>query len=117
MSRCAKAFLANKRNFEVDSADKSVKVSQVFKWFPLDFSKAAGLAKKFPPPTDDEIVLSYLMKISSSIGEASNVVSIPPDFSSYRVIYRPFDWSLNDADEKPDVTKANSPQVHVPSSH
>jgi hypothetical protein len=107
---CTDKFLSDPANIEIDAKSKTIKVSQLFKWFPLDFSKAAGLARKFPPPTDDQIVLTYLSKTLPD-----KVVSALPsrdDLLNYKIIYRQFDWSLNDADAAPaapSVRKENQP--------
>jgi hypothetical protein len=99
MVECTNKFLGDPKNIEIDPTSKTIKVTQLFKWFPLDFAKAAGLAKKFPPPTDDEIVLAYLAK-----NLPDKVVSGLPsrdDLLNYHIIYTPSDWTLNDADAAP----------------
>ncbi len=63
IAACKEKFLTNKNNISIDPKYKTITVSQIFKWFPLDFSKASGLSAKKPPPTDDQIVLAYLAKI------------------------------------------------------
>lgn len=63
IAECTEKFLTDKRNVDIEPKERTVKVSQVFKWFPLDFSKSSGLAKKLPPPTDDQIVLAYWLSI------------------------------------------------------
>lgn len=79
-------FMARKENLTIDPSKKLIRVSQIFKWFPLDFSEAAHMEKKNPPPSDDEIVLAYL-KI-----KYPNV--IPKDTT--RVVYSSFNWELNE---------------------
>ncbi|MBU6455648.1 MAG: DUF547 domain-containing protein [Cyanobacteria bacterium REEB67] len=80
------------------SAEKNqVAVSKIFSWFTLDFAGRAGFKKiAFPPPTDADIVLSYI------------ALYLPPDQrlalekarqSGHLVFdYLPYDWTLNDAD-------------------
>lgn len=79
-------FMARKENLTIDPSKKLIRISQIFKWFPLDFSEAAHLEKKNPPPSDDEIVLVYLKKKYPHI--------IPQDTA--RVIYSNFNWELNE---------------------
>jgi len=99
LAECTDKFLADRKNIEIDTKNKTIKVTQLFKWFPLDFSKAAGLARKFPPPTDDLIVLTYLSKTLPD--KVVSVLANRDELLNYKVIYRPFDWALNDADAKP----------------
>jgi len=97
LDEAEKRFLRDPNNVQFDFAAKAVTVSQLFKWFPLDFTPVAGLGKKFPPPSDDEIVLSYL--IEKSAPEVKQRFTADPTLKSqFKVIYRPYDWSLNDAD-------------------
>ncbi len=99
LAACKEKFLSDKRNILIDPKQKTITVSAIFKWFPLDFSKASGIAGKIPPPTDDQIVLAYLTKnLPASVKN-----DIPPGdkLIDYTVIYKPNDWSLNDADADP----------------
>ena len=79
-------FMARKENLTIDPSKKLIRISQIFKWFPLDFSEAAHLEKRNPPPSDDEIVLAYLKK------KYPNVISK----DTTRVIYSDFNWELNE---------------------
>ncbi|HEY9714929.1 MAG TPA: DUF547 domain-containing protein [Chroococcales cyanobacterium] len=90
-------FLFDKKNVNFDFDKKTVSVSYIFNWFPLDFTKAAGFCKrKFPPPPDDEIVLAYLAKHFAPVIEKN--LKNPAEIATFRVKYLPFDWTLNDAD-------------------
>lgn len=103
IAACKEKFLSDKNNISIDAKNKTITVSQIFKWFPLDFAKASGLSAKVPPPTDDQIVLAYLAKnLPPSVKD--NVPSTDK-LIDYTVIYRPNDWSLNDAD----ATKRQEP--------
>lgn len=87
-------FLSNPKNVRVDTDKNLIYVSQLFKWFPLDFANVVGLGKRFPPPTDDEIVAAYvLMKAPSAV----QLNISPENAKKYRVVYQEYDWSLNDA--------------------
>lgn len=79
-------FMARKENLTIDPSKKLIRISQIFKWFPLDFSEAAHLEKQNPPPSDDEIVLVFLKKKYPDV--------IPKDTA--RVIYSNFNWELNE---------------------
>lgn len=73
----------------------------IFQWFPLDFVKSAGLSKQVPPPTDDQIVLAYLA--SHAPVRIQKQIPHIEDLLQYKVIYKPFDWSLNEIDKKRSV--------------
>ncbi len=93
-------YLADERNVDVDRVNKKIYVCQVFKWFPLDFASDAGFQKfPFPPPTDDEIVLAYLSTHGSI--DVQRALAGVRNRSEFKVIYRDFDWSLNDVDGPP----------------
>ena len=93
-------FLADKDNVAVDSDNKIVTVSKIFKWFPLDFALEAGFKKiPFPPPTDDDVVLGYLALHGPK--QVQEALEDSRDRKLYKVLYREFDWSLNDADVAP----------------
>lgn len=79
-------FLSRAECLTIDPQKKLIRVSQIFKWFPLDFSEAAQLNKKNPPPSDDEIVIGYLKK---------NFPEVVPASVS-RVVYSTFNWELNE---------------------
>jgi hypothetical protein len=87
-------FLANPKNVSFDTEKKLIKVSQLFKWFPLDFATVVGLGKRFPPPTDDEIVAAYvIMKAPDAVQKKIG----SEDATKYKVVYQEYDWSLNDS--------------------
>lgn len=96
IAACKEKFLSDKNNISIDPKQKTITVSQIFKWFPLDFAKASGISAKIPPPTDDQIVLAYLAKnlpanVKDDIPQTDKLID-------YKVVYKPNDWSLNDAD-------------------
>jgi hypothetical protein len=97
LNLATRRFLFDKKNLEIDKEKQVVYVSQIFKWFPLDFLSQAGFDKiPFPPPPDDEVILGYLALHGT--GEARHLLRNSSTRSQYKVVYRPFDWSLNDAD-------------------
>jgi hypothetical protein len=89
----AVAFLTDPNNVKLNVPEKIAHVSKTFAWFPLDFSCAAGMGKKFPPPTDDEIVLSYIIKKAPA---AVTKGVTPENARDFEVIYDEYDWTLND---------------------
>ncbi|MBA3859020.1 MAG: hypothetical protein C0507_19105 [Cyanobacteria bacterium PR.3.49] len=90
-------FILNPDNVSFDHKEKTVRVSKLFSWFPLDFLNAVGFkTMPFPPPKDDEVVLRYI--VSRSPKEVQEKFKSDDDYRAYKVIYRDYDWSLNDAD-------------------
>lgn len=94
LEQAAKNFLGDPKNVKIDTDKKTIHVSHVFKWFPLDFARSVGFGKKFPPPTDDEIVAAYVI---SRAPEALLKKLTVDDVKQYQVIYQTYDWSLNDS--------------------
>lgn len=93
LDRKTKEYLGDLRNVHVDTKTKTVYVTQLFRWFPIDFAKSVKLEKKFPPPTDDEIIVTYLKKFGPrALVRKLNTL----ESKDLRVIYEPFDWALND---------------------
>jgi hypothetical protein len=88
-------FISDPKNVSFDHKEKTVRVSKLFSWFPLDFLNGAGLATiPFPPPKDDEVVLRYI--VNRSPQEVKNHFKTDDDFRAYHVIYQEYDWALND---------------------
>lgn len=95
LDRKTREFLGSANSVRVDIKSGIVYVTQLFRWFPLDFARDAGLGKKFPPPTDDQIILGYIRKKGpSSLVEKINAIG--GDDSEIKVVYEPFDWTLNE---------------------
>jgi Protein of unknown function, DUF547. len=86
-------FLSDTGNVKFNVDEKIAHLSKTFAWFPLDFSCAAGMSKKFPPPTDDEIVISYILKKAPP---AVTKGVTKDNAREFEVIYDEFDWTLND---------------------
>jgi hypothetical protein len=97
----ADKFLNDPKQVRFDPKNKQVFLSQIFEWFPLDFAKAAGFIKMpMPPPSDEEIVLTYILGIAPpAVREQFSIKDTKVSFIAY-------DWSLNDAD-KPVSTQPN----------
>ncbi len=103
LDAAARAYVSNSRNIQYDAQNHVLKVSQLFKWFPLDFAAPAGFTKiGFPPPTDDAIVVAYVSTVASP--ELKKQLT-GPDSKNIKVVYLPYDWSLNDADETQSTAK------------
>ncbi len=98
LDRAAKLFLSSSNNVKIDFEKKTIRVSSLFKWFPLDFATIVGLGKRFPPPTDDEIVASFVL---SKAPEAAGKNFGPDDSKGFKVIYEEYDWGLNDSSASP----------------
>ena len=90
-------FILDQQNVDFDHKEKVVRVSKLFSWFPLDFLNAVGFkTMPFPPPKDDEVVLRYI--VSRSAKEVQERFKSDEDYRAYKVVYKDYDWSLNDAD-------------------
>lgn len=91
----ARKYMSDSNHVQYDPEHNVVKLSKLFQWFPLDFiTSSRPAAKSESPPTDDEVVLDYALSfapqaISCKFGDKRKV----------EVVYLPYDWSLNDADE------------------
>lgn len=96
LEECTKTFMQNPRNVQFDLSHNVVRASKIFNWFALDFARAAGIQKfGFPPPTDDEVVLKYLiLKAPTSVKNRLN--KQPAKKSTLKVVYQAYDWSLNE---------------------
>lgn len=95
LKRKTSEFLGKKENVWVDGNKGVVHVTQLFRWFPLDFAKSVGLGKKFPPPTDDQIIIAYLTKFGpDKLKKQLEQASLSS--SKLHVVYEPFNWKLND---------------------
>jgi hypothetical protein len=90
-------FILDQQNVSFDHKEKVVHVSKLFSWFPLDFLNAVGFKTvPFPPPKDDEVVLRYI--VSRSPKDVQERFKTDDDYRAYKVLYKDYDWSLNDAD-------------------
>lgn len=90
-------FILDPQNVSFDHKEKIVHVSKLFSWFPLDFLNAVGFKTvPFPPPKDDEVVLRYI--VSRSPKDVQERFKTDDDYRAYKVLYKDYDWSLNDAD-------------------
>lgn len=88
-------YMTDPKHVQIDPQHKTVRVSKLFEWFPLDFAPLTGLQPfQVPPPSDDEIVVAYVMNFAGK-----DVQKQFPDYKDVRVIYMPYDWALNDADQ------------------
>lgn len=80
---------------QFDDKKNLVRLSKIFAWFPLDFMAPVGFGKKRQlPPSDTAVVLDYVLKLLEARGRPHETKS------DVQVIYMPYDWSLNDADDK-----------------
>jgi hypothetical protein len=72
----ASQFIGAERNVKIDAAAKTVTVSEIFKWFRADFGGSEAAVLKF---------LGRYIK------------SARLDEPGWKLIYRKYDWSINDA--------------------
>ncbi|MBX9877887.1 MAG: DUF547 domain-containing protein [Candidatus Obscuribacterales bacterium] len=80
---------------QFDEEKNEVRLSKIFAWFPLDFMAPVGFGKKRQlPPNDNAVVLHYVLQLLDAQKKPHET---KPDI---QVIYKPYDWALNDADAK-----------------
>ncbi len=94
LDKAAWQFMTDPSHVRFDREHKVVQVSRLFQWFPLDFNVTPQTSAALPP-SDDEVVLAYVLSYAGR--------EIQKEFADpklVRVIYMPYNWSLNDADEK-----------------
>jgi len=104
----ADTFIQNKSNVDFDMDKKTVRVSKIFDWFPLDFARAAGFDKMtFPPPKDEEIVLAYIVRHAAP--DMKEKLADPNYLKQFKVQFKDYDWSLNDADATAKDNSKTSP--------
>lgn len=85
-------FMSKKENLSLDADRKTITVSQIFRWFPLDFIQANELnGPVFQIPRDDDVVKSYVWQFLTEKQKRGL------DQKEVRVIYAPYDWLLNEA--------------------
>ena len=93
----ARQFFARPDTFVLDPGQGKVRVSKIFSWFTLDFASKAGFGKMvFPPPRDEDIILSYIelylpqdRRLELEKLRRSGLLNFD---------YLPYDWALNDAE-------------------
>jgi len=91
LNEITREFLAKKENLSCDFDKGTLTVSQIFKWFPLDFLVCTGDGKMpMPPPTDDEIVRAYVKQFLPQ--ETKEKL----EGKEMKIIYAYYDWSLNE---------------------
>jgi hypothetical protein len=92
LDKAARDYVNNPRNVQIDSAKGELRVSLLFSWFPLDFAMHAFKKVSFPPPEDNQIIAAYISNWLSP--EQRDLLSS----REWKLVYLPYDWSLNDAD-------------------
>lgn len=102
LSKLTQQFMAKPENLSCDIEKGTITVSQIFKWFPLDFIEGSG-PMPMPLPADDDVVKSYVMHF------------LPPNSrkqlegKEIHIIYAPYDWSLNDTNKSADNSDSSKP--------
>ncbi len=99
LDQCTRDFFADPGNLTVDPRSGMMKVSKIFSWFTLDFATKAGFSKRaFPPPMDEDIISSYVSFYVPS--DERDVIAKFRKQDKLVLDYLPYDWALNDADDK-----------------
>ncbi|MBX9687910.1 MAG: DUF547 domain-containing protein [Candidatus Obscuribacterales bacterium] len=91
LDKITKDYLSKPENLRYDPDSQTLTVSQIFKWFPLDFIKSVDGKIPMPPPRDDEVVKNY---VQDFLPESSRAKMSDKEI---KINYSPYDWSLNDA--------------------
>jgi hypothetical protein len=87
-----RSFMARPENLTCDVRDATITVSQIFKWFPLDFFSCTGDGRiPMPPPQDDDVVREYVSQFLNRDEKAKL------KGKEIKMLYAPYDWSLNEA--------------------
>ncbi len=96
LEEATKTFMQNPRNVEFDLKKNVVHASKIFNWFALDFARAAGIEKfGYPPPSDEEIVLKYLI-LKAPPAVKNKLSRDAAKRAALKLVYAPYDWSLNE---------------------
>lgn len=102
LAKLTQQFMAKPENLSCDIEKGTITVSQIFKWFPLDFIDGTG-PLPMPPPPDDDVVKTYVMNF------------LPPrsrkqlEGKDVHIIYAPYDWSLNDTNKSAESPRESAP--------
>ncbi len=95
LNEITREYLSRPDNLSCDFEKGTLTVSQIFRWFPLDFIGCTGDGKiPMPPPSDDEIVRDYITQFLPRETKAKL------KGKEMKIIYAPYDWSLNEASAK-----------------
>jgi hypothetical protein len=85
-------YMAKPENLSCDIEKATLTVSQIFKWFPLDFLACTGDGLlPMPPPQDDDVVRDYVTQY------LPRQVRAKIKGKELKVIYAPYDWALNES--------------------
>ncbi len=84
LDAAARRFVADGRYVEIDRDARVLRVSKIFEWFEDDFTgwmERNGLGGG----------------VAGWIARYLPEEAAPPDLGSYRIVYREYDWSINDS--------------------
>lgn len=91
LARLQKEYLGKPANLCFDKEKQCIVVSQIFKWFPLDFMTGTDGRIPMPPPKDDDVVREYVMPfLPAKLQKELAGKNVP-------IIYAPYNWALNEA--------------------
>jgi hypothetical protein len=92
LSEDTRSYLSRPENLSCNVEKGTLTVSQIFKWFPLDFLGCTGDGRiPMPPPQDDDVVRDYVTQF------LPRELKAKVQGKNFKVIYAPYDWTLNDA--------------------
>ncbi len=82
-------WLASSHGVEIDSANKKVKISAIFKWFGKDWVANYGETSKFKGSQKDKAILNF---ISQHISAQDKQLL---EQGNFKINFLKYDWSLN----------------------
>ena len=91
LAKLTEQFMSRPENLHCNPEEGSITVSQIFRWFPLDFMQNNGGPAPMLLPQDDDVVRDYVMQF---LPEATRQKLAGKQI---KIIYAPYDWTLNDA--------------------
>jgi hypothetical protein len=88
LDNAAREFLSDPRNVQIDHAQQTLRLSQIFKWYQADFLNDLRLRGR---PVQHGIV-DYLIDAAPEAAKAELRKAV-----AYRIAYLPYDWQINRA--------------------
>lgn len=90
--KATREFIANPRNVNIDHANRKLRLSQIFEWYPADFIN--DLRRRALPVNNG--IVDYLIDAA-----AEPLKSELRQAAAYRIEYVDYDWAINDAAAAP----------------
>lgn len=95
LEKITKEYMKRPESLHCDLVKFTITVSRIFKWFPLDFLVPGPDGRiPMPPPKDDDVVRNYVQEFFPAS------IKTKLKGKTMQIIYGPYDWTLNDAENK-----------------